>query len=148
MQTGFWKELFALQDDDPEAGWGFLENEFGLFGLSPYDFLHGSCDIFAEMLHEKYGYDIEYAECLGLVHAYCVCEYNNQTYYIDVRGICTETFGFMEEFKEFIFPGKFSVQRLSSIPDRYIHNEDMARERSVAKAIIERYGYYDVSKII
>lgn len=143
----FWDELRSLREEFPEASWGYLENEYSLFGLSPYDFLHGSCDIFAEVLHEKYGYTLEYAECLGLLHAYCVKELDGHTYYIDVRGICSDYDEFLEDFKEYFIEKKFSIARLDSIPERYIHSDNICRERSAAKAIIEYYNYYGPDKI-
>ncbi len=143
----FWDELKSMQEEMPEATWGFLENELNLFGHNPYDFLHGNCDIFAEILHEKYGYELEYAECLGLVHAYCVTEIDGMTCYIDVRGICCDYEEFLDDFKEFIFPNKFSRERLNDVPERYIHKDDIKREKSTAKAIIERYNYYGPDKV-
>ncbi len=70
-----------------------------------YDFLHGDCNLFAQYLHETYGYKLgavfetDDDENYHLVHMFC---YNKQddgrTDYIDVRGKCDDFDLFMKEF--------------------------------------------------
>lgn len=104
IYNGFWSELKALQNDSPDENvetFDFMENEpkydykEHVNYLSPFDFLHGFCNVFAQYLNEKYGYEIEYVkECGGLVHAYCVYK----DCYIDIRGIHNDYDEFMNEF--------------------------------------------------
>ncbi len=146
FEYGFWTDLKDLQDEYPEATFGYLENELQTHGCTPYTFLHGCCDIFAMVLHEKYGYKLEYAEWLGLVHAYCVAEHNGETFYIDVRGISTDYEEFMKEFEDVMDKKKVSLFRTDTIPDRYIYKSpsEINKELCAAKAIIREYEYYDL----
>nr|WP_297765795.1 hypothetical protein [uncultured Butyrivibrio sp.] len=147
---GFWTDLDELQEEIPGANWGFLENECRTDIISPYNFLHGCCDVFAIILHQRYGYKLEYVECLGLVHAYCVAEHNGKEYYIDVRGICSCYDAFIEEFKEFIVkePKTTRFDSLEKIPFDFHYNQvewdKMLKERKAAEAIIKEYNYYDL----
>lgn len=48
-------------------------------------FRHGSCQLFAFALHEKFGYTVYKIEVNGSFHIFC--KSNDGTKYIDVRGI-------------------------------------------------------------
>lgn len=106
MQNGFYNELDELKNEDNEANFGFLENLTVSDEDNAFNFLHGDCGLFAAMLSDVYGYEIE---CIRetqdddfpgkLIHAYCVTTLNNEKAYIDVRGITTDSEVFYEEFE-------------------------------------------------
>ena len=147
MQKGFWNHS--------GISWQDLKNEPSAEGHTPYDFLHGCCDVFAIILHEKYGYSLEYVEWLGLVHAYCVAKHDNREYYIDVRGVCSDYNTFFKEFDVFGVQGKAKVYRIDNkkdIPSQFLYSEkawqDMSDYRKAAENIISRYDYYALNEPI
>ena len=111
MNFGFYSDLEVLREEY-EADFSFLQNEISSHGLTPYDFLHGSCDVFAYYLNKQYKYDVE---CIyerddddnkRLIHAYCTEKLSDGSVaYIDVRGVTTD---YDEFIAEFIDNGLFS----------------------------------------
>lgn len=71
--------------------------------LCPYtdatDFLDGSCNLFAKMLHQKYGYKVHEISCDKGNHWFCTTSYNGQLVYIDVRGATTRKDEFFNHFE-------------------------------------------------
>ena len=70
IYTNYYKELISLnqKEDEPITDFNFMENS-PIFGpnsskwnppenITPYDFLHGYCLIFALALHKKFQYPI------------------------------------------------------------------------------------------
>ena len=76
-------------------------------------FLHGICDIFAEALHRKYGYELHQVNDEGnyLVHAFCTAKKNGKTVYVDVRGMTTDYEEFICPFDDF-FPTEEERKRI------------------------------------
>ena len=104
-----------------------------------YDFLMGSCHLFALALYRKFGYKIcEIRDSHNnLTHSFCVVKNDLQTFFIDVRGATID-------FKEFI--SYFST----TITTRDIHplgtqDEVQLKDKwdiiglQFANAIIEKY---------
>lgn len=121
LKVGFYEELDELRKDYGEADFGFLENEKVTKEDYAFDFLHGSCDEFAAMLNEMYGYPIECVRYPGdetvegkLIHAYCVTDLHGEKAYIDIRGITTDPVLFYEEFENELtyFPEDGSIYTL------------------------------------
>lgn len=111
MHTGFWSDLDDIREcsaehgditDPYELGFDFMVDEEKWGGLySPFDFLHGCCDVFAKYLHERYGYHIEaiygqYGE--QLIHAYCVDVSGDTPIFLDIRGQTDNYEEFLDEF--------------------------------------------------
>ena len=109
--NGFWEDLENLRDElrpqGYEPDWGFLENEAHYridnpesgYGVCPFDFLHGECNVFAQYLNRKYRYPIECVyEDGNLVHAYNVIKTDRDTLYMDIRGYISNLDAFMAEF--------------------------------------------------
>ncbi len=151
--NGFWDDLEALKNDLPDEGietFDFMQNEPTydykeyVNYLSPFDFLHGFCNVFAQYLNEKYGYEIEYIKEFGsLVHAYCIYK----GCFIDVRGIHTDYDEFM---KEFTLNGLWDndddtyTYQCKKMPDSFRNDEDAYK---IAKKIDTYYGYYSPKAI-
>ena len=78
-------------EDDDAADYLYTNSEV---------FLHGSCNLLALALHEKFGYKVyEIRDNQErLFHVFCKATYRGQDVYIDVRGITTD---FKECFSEF-----------------------------------------------
>lgn len=120
MHSGFYEEMDLLMKDCEDSDWGFLENVGGeyevyannvcndgierRFRINAYDFLHGSCNEFAYMLNEKYGYPVfEIKDEKGnLIHSFTRVDTDSQHYFIDVRGITTDYSEFISEFEDWI----------------------------------------------
>ena len=131
MHYGFYDDLDDIREclleqndiSDPlELDFAFLENEQGTMGLSPYDFLHGSCDVFARYLHDTYGYRVESLYKHGyLIHSYCVATVNGKPVYIDIRGTTDDLKEFWREFKyepeDFWFDENSEFLITDSLPD-------------------------------
>lgn len=122
MITGFWKTHKKTKGKVKNTGkealsFSFMKNYgFPVTMYAPdykkaktftaYDFIQGDCNVFAQFLNEKYGYDIvaefERDEETGepwLIHMYCTYEgIDGGTVYVDARGKCTDYDRFMEEF--------------------------------------------------
>ncbi len=157
FRNGFWTNLEALKEDDAEAGWEFLENELKTkTGETPYHFLHGSCNIFAQHLNETYGYRVEmlYEEPGQLIHAYCTYKSSSgKTYYIDVRGITDSFEELVQEFIDcgiwcgdmdysWILKGKDTPEELQA--QGWIGK----RTLEAAKEIDEEYRFYDAKRVL
>ena len=78
------------------------EQDFYL-GYSPFEdigaeiFLYGVCHIFAQALHDKFGYEM----MRGIDtedHFFCQKEYYEKVYYIDVQGATTDKESFFRRF--------------------------------------------------
>lgn len=105
FHNGFYLDKESLiRELGEQIDFGFLGNEPKCKNFGPDDFLHGYCDIFACMLHDKYGYPIEKIidEDGLLIHAYCVCKQYNRTLYMDIRGATDNWEEFLEEFDDFM----------------------------------------------
>ena len=116
IYTNYYKELISLnqKEDEPITDFNFMENS-PIFGpnsskwnppenITPYDFLHGYCLIFALALHKKFQYSIYVIknENNAIVHYYCKPTYKDKPLYIDVRGITNDFDAFADEFEDFI----------------------------------------------
>ena len=108
--TGFYKDKRRTWDVDD---FGFLEKEElfetenGTFKVG--DFLHGWCEIFAYMLHRRFGWPIEVIrdEDGFLIHAYCVRKVKDRfgkeiPAFVDVRGETTDYREFINEFWDYL----------------------------------------------
>ena len=135
MQTGFWDDFEQLKIDSDFVDWEYLrgqkDNVVGQWRFSPYDYLNGFCDAFAQALNERFGYDLEYIierQYLAqnaptrLIHAYCIKDVGDQVVYVDVRGQQTDFDQFLVPFglEEKDFDGKYYFTVSSVEPlDRY-----------------------------
>lgn len=61
-----------------------------------YDFLQGSCDIFAEILSETFGYKRYIISDGNSFHIFCKLFYNTEEVYIDIRGYTSDYNEFVE----------------------------------------------------
>ena len=159
--NGYWEDLKAFDDGDGEFDWGYLENEqpldvdcAPLFGLNPYDFLHGYCDVFAEELEAAYGYRVESVyENERLVHAYCVAENESGPLYLDARGACGSWSLMMQDFYDSgLFANEeashFTIVNESALARNHqIPKEDEEKIRSAAKFLIDELGFWDPKRI-
>lgn len=109
-------------------------------------FLHGSCDLFAKQLRERYrDYDIyEILDKQGrTIHWYAQTSYHGKPVYIDVRGATTD-------FEEFLYEFKFSVGVDYEIYQRNgdtSHTAEDWVETGIrfAKSVIDANpGYYEI----
>ncbi len=150
MKYGFWTEFDEILEDLPNAEWGYLESELKTNGLTPYDFLHGLCNYFAQYLHDIYGYKMAglYEEPDQMIHAYCTKEIDGVTYYIDVRGITDDWNEFIKEFYESgTWSGDYDYSYF--LTGDQVNERDNIEEMRKGKAyeaaqMIDReYGYYD-----
>ena len=150
--NGFWTELKELREEYPDSEWGFLENEIQCDGgLTPYDFLHGYCNVFAQMLNEKYGYRIEaaYEEPSQLVHCWCVSEApDGRKAYIDVRGVTTSFDDLMKDFEDFWTDDEYHyILRYDRMPDS-LSKDGQSNALSAARQIEHEYKYYDPCEVM
>ena len=152
MRYGFWEDRESFLEDYPDTGWNYLEDEFKTHNRTPYNFLHGECDIFARYLSDKYGYMMSalYEEPNQLIHAYCTNEVNGVVYYIDVRGITDNWEEFIREFYDTgIWCGDYSYSYFlegKELDEVLNHNriEMSFLEAYKASAAIDgEYRYYD-----
>lgn len=153
MHNGFYEELDSLLEDvDSYTDFGFMENEFlgrepsGL-PFSAYDFLHGFCNVFAEVLSEEFGYKVEclYNEDGSLIHAYCINESPlNGIVFIDVRGTTSSYEELIEEFEdECTFEGIYPIEnteRYESAPEKICAKDKIYK--NFAKKLIDNYREY------
>ena len=131
MHNGFYTELDIIKkdSDDEDLDFSFMEEEncFDedlitdlikenpdvrenyIEGFNLYDFLHGSCDVFAKALSDINGLSIsaiyepdedatgieDYPDKYHLVHMYCTTK---DGYYVDVRGITDNWDEFIKDF--------------------------------------------------
>lgn len=170
LKVGFYEELDELRKDYGEADFGFLENEKVTKEDYAFDFLHGSCDEFAAMLNEMYGYPIECVRYPGdetlegkLIHAYCVTDLHGEKAYIDIRGITTDPVLFYEEFENELtyFPEDGSIYTLNDegyeVKAKLEHwdNKEVLfdgdyegwTDEEIKGFILEHREYYDISRI-
>lgn len=106
-----------------------------------WDFLHGACDLFAYVLHKKFGFTIfELIDKSNhMVHCFCKSYYCERDVYIDVRGATTDI---KEFFSEFNNGAKITCKNILE-PN---FKDDWVQTGIVfASAIIEKYyDYYDI----
>ena len=114
IYTHFYNEYFSLKKEMKHVdGFYFMEHA-PIFGsktdevqhhVSPYDFLHGWCDIFAFALYETFGYPIycikEKKQDKIAIHYYCKPQHPDGCV-ADVRGITNDDFLFLQEFEEWL----------------------------------------------
>ena len=132
MKYGYYTDLDELQEDYPEADFGFLANEFSAGGFTPYDFLHGYCYEFAGRLSELYGHKMRAVKSLNgdeLIHAYCVDESGR---YYDVRGWTDDYRLLMHEFPEL----KNFAGRYVDAPEKWMPETAYERAYMMANCII------------
>ena len=157
MRYGFWTDHDELLEEYPNCGWEFLQNEFCHGGITPYDFLHGHCNLFAEYLHDVYGYDIEavFEDPDTLIHMYCTtCSVDGRKLYIDVRGITSDFRELMQEYEDegmctlaenladgYLYICQFGDQ----MPYRFQSNYTAYHKRvlTAARMIDEEFMFYD-----
>lgn len=170
MQNGFYNELDELKNEDNDADFGFLENLVVSEEDNAFNFLHGDCGLFAAMLSDIYGYEIE---CIRetqdddfpgkLIHAYCVANINNEKAYIDVRGVTTDAELFYEEFENHMtyFKEKNSflfvdyegyekealVEHWKSKDELFDGDLEDWSDEDIKRFIFDYRDYYDVSKV-
>lgn len=110
-------------------------------------FLHGSCNLFALVLHEKFGYDVyEIRDDKDrMVHMFCQGTYKGQDVYIDVRGVTTDCVECFSEFRAFL-QGGYKISSCDIDEDMRLEDEGDKTGYSFAKALVEKFPrYYDVS---
>lgn len=169
MKNGFYNELDELKAEDNESDFGFLENVTVSEDDNAFNFLHGDCGLFAAMLSDIYGYEIE---CIRetrddepgkLIHAYCVAKINNEKAYIDVRGITTDVEIFYEEFENqmtyfkesnsFLFVDYEGYEKEPFVEHFKCKDEMFGgdledwTDDDIKKFIYDYRDYYDVSKV-
>lgn len=171
MKNGFYNELDELNNEDNNANFGFLENIIVSEEDNAFNFLHGDCGLFAAMLSDIYGYEIE---CIRetdddgfpckLIHAYCVANINNEKAYIDVRGITTDSVLFYEEFENqityfketnsFLFVDyegyeKYAIVEHFKCKDEMFDGDlEGWTDGDIKKFIYNYRDYYDVEKVL
>lgn len=114
------------------------------------DFLHGSCNIFAQCLNKTYNYPIEAIyENNQLIHMYCVDDSDPENrIYIDVRGKCNDFDYFMKEFYDNgLYNGALCKKKLyKSVKDipktEQLKNKTEMDYIQYAEQIIKEYNYY------
>lgn len=82
-------------------GYDFLDEEFKAYGYTPYNFLHGNCDVFSAYLCSEYGYPVfNILSSNGrLIHSFCDGgTKNGRRVFIDVRGKTNSFQEFIDEF--------------------------------------------------
>lgn len=124
LVSGFWKQI-EHPSENSSQDWNFCmkknvidfykddENESGKVKLerciSLYDFFHDRSDIFAKMLHDKFGYalknvyEIQEDGSKKLLHSYCEIPYEGAKdgkLYVDARGACDDYGMFIQTFME------------------------------------------------
>lgn len=154
MVNGYYEERASIiEQENEDISFDFMANDDigGALDNSKYnlhDCLHGYCDIFAAVLHEIFGYKIEYlyGPDGGLVHSYAIATDKDKqtTYYIDVRGICDDWDTFIEEFDDWIESHDRSELdiRLYNIVEH--GNEQKSIAEFCKKAIMLQKSYYKI----
>lgn len=150
MHNGFYEELDELLKDG-DADFGFMENEF--LGVDEegrpfeaYCFVHGFCNVFAQILNKIYGYPIEciYNEEGRLIHCFCVDESDETPVFIDARGKTTDYYELVSEFEdELDYYGYYPVensQRYFELPADLFTDGECYKE--FARKLIDDYPEY------
>lgn len=114
MHNGYYYDMDIMKEELPEEdydGFCFMENtsydiyEENGHPITAYDYLHGRCNIFAELMSQKYGYDAFVIEDWEgkMIHCYNTATLpNGQTAFIDARGITTDYVEFISEFEDWV----------------------------------------------
>lgn len=107
-----------------------------------YVFLHGSCDLFARALYERFRYEIyEIKSRDGKSnHWFGQFNYQGKRIYIDVRGATTDFAEFFSEF-EILIGDDFRIC-LQNIEDQDIHVEWFDIGMQIAHKIINMHPEY------
>ncbi len=154
MHNGFYSDLDTLRTEEgcEDADFSFLESEYGCgeYRYNAYQFLHGYCYVFAEALHDIYGYQVEnaYGENGFLVHSYCITYDEDSPLFIDVRGITDDYQEFIEEFGDFLeYDGEpaYPLPGTSKRKDYGILEDENWRDSRAledAKSLIRDFGYW------
>ena len=153
MHNGFYNELEELLKEDDDATFDFMDSEElgvdelrGSYKFTANYFLHGFCNVFAQVLNEIYGYPIEciYNEEGRLVHCFCVDETDDGPIFIDARGKTTDYYELICEFEDEIdYYGYYPVentQRYFELPHDLYTNGDCYIE--FAKKLIANHSSY------
>ena len=155
--TGFWEDFKTLLEEDTDTEWGFIENASVRLNnrmYNAYNYLHGFCDIFAQCLHERYGYSMEYIfqrtgdnedDPVVLIHAYCKTVVKGKDVYIDVRGIQGDYDVFVDEFRDFFDFDDYTYTTQNDDPlPGHIYCDDLDHKKAAEKLIEEYREYYDI----
>lgn len=152
MHNGFYSELDELLNEGEDADFGFMENEvlgkdikYDGRTFSAFNFLHGFCNVFAQILNEKYGYSVEciYNEAGRLVHCFCIDDSNGKLVFIDVRGKTDDYFEFVSEFEDEVTCYGYPVEntkRFDKVPDDLLTDGEHYKE--FANNLIDDYSWY------
>ncbi len=106
MRFGFFKDAEELRKTLHSRCFTFMDAEGMECGeFTPYDFLHGNCEIFACFLWKKYGWPVRKAYSNGrLAHAFCIGpRIDGSHILIDARGGATDLEEFWGEFSVYLF---------------------------------------------
>lgn len=158
VKHGFYAELIELQEENPDANFGFLENVRVSDEWNAFDYLHGRCDEFAAMLSEAYGYEIETVHNADkeLIHSYCTTEINGGKAYIDVRGITVDRNLFWMEFEDEVTSHgdelwasgeRAIVEAWASKAELFNGGYRDWSDKDIRKFILNSADYYDASKL-
>lgn len=171
--NGFWEDRKAIldgldEDERPEFDDDFCEHGFEFMDatssdirdipgyandFSAYNFLHGHCNVFAQYLSKKYGYDVEAVYEVNrwdhnrktLVHMYCTYEKDGKTVYVDIRGKCNDWDLFMKEFYDLGLwenDDDTVFGNYTEVPRRYRAKRSDKWIFAAAAVYDEKYGYY------
>lgn len=110
-------------------------------------FLHGSCNLFALALYEKFRYKVyEIKDNQDrMVHIFCRATYRGQIVYIDIRGVTTDFVECVSEFWNCLYNGYYIITH-NMQEDKSLGDEGDKTGYRFAQSIIKKYcGYYDTS---
>lgn len=162
--AGYWSDYLTARAGNPDTNWSdfFYERPFGnpYADMSPDDFLHGHCNVFAMGLHKKFGYPIE-AIMLGknLVHAYCTAVVDGEYVFIDSRGCTTDYEMFVDEFLDYIELDEYGIEYpvcgtmpKQKVPRRFFNINDIQnhfpRYINAVEYVCNRMAdYFDATKM-
>lgn len=145
MHTGFYIDYEELSE--LATGFYFLENEPQINGFHIYDFLHGYCEIFAQHLHDKYGYVTEKVlDANGeLVHCYGTRTEKGKTIFADLRGETDNYQEFIREFEEELYgvyseryPNEHNSKSEINL-NQYENKEQMLK---ISEEITRKYNFW------
>ena len=105
-------------------------------------FLSCSCDIFAYVLHLRFGYDIYYVinESGSIFHCCCILDYDSCRFYIDVRGI-TNNFDEFLSYYNIDFSSSIEIQKVDDL-SIILDDLDDGLVKFANELIDKYYNYY------
>ena len=117
----------------------FENNENPIDSL--HTFLQGACDIFAESLNKKFGYQIYK---ISNKHYYCKAKKDNEIYYIDVRGITND----FETFKKSLYDSNVDLQEEILVENEDFSNEHYEEASYYSNIVINEHPeWYDLNML-